>query len=94
MTRWASSAIAGLLAAIVIYSALRVGQALFGVEADPAAVIYSEHSGYLWRVAIALYAGGLLALATSLLVRPPLRILTWGLPVAAAALVAQALFVP
>jgi hypothetical protein len=93
MTRWASSAIAGLLAAIVIYSALRVGQAIFGVEAEPAAIIYSEHSGYLWRVAIALYAGGMVALATSLLARP-LRILTWGLAVAAFVLVAQALFVP
>jgi hypothetical protein len=98
MRHVASSAIAGLLSAVVMYAALRMGQVLFGTEADPAAILYSEHSGYLWRVTIALYAGGIVAIVTSIVEpRSPERtqhVLAWLLPFSALALVVQALFIP
>jgi hypothetical protein len=95
LIRGASCAISGLLAAVVVYAGLRVGQVAFGNEPDPAAVFYSEHSGYLWRAVIALYVGGIVGLLTWLVApRSPERILRWALPSAALALVAQALVAP
>jgi hypothetical protein len=58
--RLALAAIAACTTAAVVYAILRLGQALLFPAVDPALVIYSEHSGFFWRVWTALYAGGML----------------------------------
>jgi hypothetical protein len=46
--------------ALLLYAITRVIQSLLGPDPDPALVLWSEHSGYFWRVGIASYAGGML----------------------------------
>jgi hypothetical protein len=81
-----------------LYGLLRVAQSLIFSEPDPAMVIWSEHSGFFWRVWIVLYVGGMSAFVTWLAsARHAQRIasiLTRALPAAAALLAAQAILVP
>jgi hypothetical protein len=90
--------VAGCAFAIAFYACVRLGQFLFAFEPNPATVIASAHSGFLWRVWIASYGGGMAALLGYWLARRNparvARVLALVLPAAAALLVAQALFVP
>jgi hypothetical protein len=89
--------VCGCEAAVVVYVAIRVVQAIFIAEPNPATSGPSLHSGYFWRVWIAAYGGGFVALAVGLLLRSAERVLhvaTRLLPYAVATLVMQALFLP
>ena len=87
----------GCQAAVILYALLRVTQAIILPEPNPAVVGAGLHSGYFWRVLISAYGGGFVALVLGFVVRPSDRVIavaTRALPIVAALLVAQALFVP
>jgi hypothetical protein len=90
--------VTGCTAAVALYPTLRLIQFFFGFEPNPATIIISAHSGYLWRASITAYGGGMAALLGGWLARrdPPriARALAVALPAAAALLALQALFVP
>lgn len=48
----------GCAAALVAYTALRLLERAFFPEPDPAIVIWSDRSRFLWRALIATYVGG------------------------------------
>ena len=50
---------AGLCAAIVAYAILRGVERAFYTEPNPALLIWSDRSAFLWRAQESLYAGGL-----------------------------------
>jgi hypothetical protein len=96
--RLALSVIAACSCAIALYALLRLGQSLVSREPDPALVIWSEHSGYFWRVWIVAYAGGMAGfLAWIPAGRDPRRValvLSRALPIGALLLALQAILVP
>ena len=47
-----------LVSATFLYGAVRAVQMVLFPEANPAAVIWSAHAGYFWRIWIVLYASG------------------------------------
>jgi hypothetical protein len=49
----------GVAAAIIAYAALRVVERAFYLEPNPALLIWSDRSAFLWRTQESLYAGGL-----------------------------------
>lgn len=49
----------GLAAAVLAYAALRGIERAFLPEPNPALLIWSDRSAFLWRTQEALYAGGL-----------------------------------
>jgi hypothetical protein len=52
----------GCTAAALLYSLLRILQALVLPEPDPTTVLWSEHSGFFWRAWTCAYVGGAIAL--------------------------------
>lgn|GEM_PF-1250466 len=94
----AVAAIWGGVAALVLYAGLRAWQVAFQREIDPALVVWTAHSGYLWRTLIAGYAGGMAAIAAYLAARRDveraLRPLPAAVVVAASAIAAQAALAP
>jgi hypothetical protein len=52
----------GCTAAALLYSILRIVQAIVLPEPDPATVMWTEHSGFFWRAWTCAYAGGAVAL--------------------------------
>lgn len=90
--------VAACTAAIFVYAALRVVQAVVLPEPDPALVLWSEHAGFFWRSWTAAYAGGTAGfVAWTLAGRDPARVtrvLARAVPTAAAALTAQGVLVP
>jgi hypothetical protein len=53
--------VSALLAVVATYAALRTYDALFNVQANPAAVIWSNHTAMFWRLGIGAYFGGMVA---------------------------------
>jgi hypothetical protein len=53
------AAATGLCAAIVAYAILRGVERAFYTEPNPALLIWSDRSAFLWRAQESLYAGGL-----------------------------------
>jgi hypothetical protein len=49
----------GAATAVIAYALIRVLDRAVFPEPNPAMLIWSERSSFLWRAAIALYAGGL-----------------------------------
>ena len=45
--------------AVIAYALLRVVERAFFAEPNPAALIWSERSSFVWRSLLALYAGGM-----------------------------------
>lgn len=90
--------VAGCTSAMALYAIVRVAQALIFDEPDPALVIWSEHAGFFWRTLTVGYMGGMAALLTWMLAgRDAPRVaafLVRALPIAAAAVAAQAILVP
>jgi hypothetical protein len=84
--------------ATALYAILRVAQALIFPEPDPALVIWSEHAGFFWRAWTVAYVGGMAAflgwLASARHAKELASVLARALPIAAALLTLQALFVP
>ncbi len=92
------SAVWGLAVAVGGYAVLRVVQSLVYPDPNPATLVWSAHSGYLWRIGTVAYAAGIASFVAFLLARRRLdraaRALVPAVAVAAAMLVLQALFVP
>jgi hypothetical protein len=87
--------IGGALAAVASYALIRLAQGLVFGDPDPALVLYSEHAGYFWRMWIAGFFGGMVAI--TLLVTDPARVvraLPGAVVLAVVLLVAQAVLVP
>jgi hypothetical protein len=85
----------GCTAAALLYSMLRIVQALVMPEPDPAAVMWSEHSGFFWRAWTCAYVAGAVALVVRCFANERIANLLARAIIPVAALVAaQALFVP
>lgn len=86
----------GAAAAILTYAALRVIERAFYTEPNPALLIWSDRSAFLWRAQESLYAGGLGAFGGYALAgqRPRARWLTVLIAMAVSALVLAALIAP
>ncbi|MDP9037632.1 MAG: hypothetical protein M3O50_22775 [Myxococcota bacterium] len=92
------SAVWGLAVAMGGYALLRIVQSIVYPDPNPAALVWSAHSGYLWRIGTMAYAAGIAGFVAFLLARRRLdgaaRALLPALATAAAMLVLQALLVP
>jgi hypothetical protein len=85
----------GCTSAALLYSVLRVIQALVLPEPDPAAVMWTEHSGFFWRAWTCAYAGGAVALlAHRFAGERTARILARAIVPVTIGVAVQALFVP
>jgi hypothetical protein len=89
---------AAAVAAVLLYAVARAAQAALLPDADPAAVFYSEHSGYYWRAWTVTYAGGMLGFLAYIAARRDAlrtaRVLAAGVVVAAIAILLQGALVP
>lgn len=89
---------AGCAVAVLAYAAQRVLERVAFPEPNPAMLIWSERSSFVWRSAIALYAGGMGALGGYALAgrspRASGRSLAAALALAALALAAQGALAP
>ncbi len=85
---------AGCTGAALLYSLLRIVQAVLLPEPDPATVLWSEHSGFFWRAWIAAYAAGALAFVAWLFPDRALRLLARAVMPVAIAVAVQAALVP
>jgi hypothetical protein len=86
----------GLGTAIIAYATLRVVERAFYAEPNPALLIWSDRSAFLWRAQESLYAGGLGAFGGYALSAYHYRVRWLGAlyAVAVVALVLEALIVP
>lgn len=82
-------------AAALLYSILRIVQALVLPEPDPATVMWTEHSGFFWRAWTCAYVAGAIALIVHRFASDrTARLLARAVIPVAVIVVAQALFVP
>lgn len=58
----ALAAATGCTAAALLYSILRIVQAVLFPDPDPTTVMWSEHSGFFWRAWTCAYVAGAIAL--------------------------------
>ena len=88
--------VSGGAAAILAYAILRGVERVFFAEPNPALLIWSDRSAFLWRVQESLYAGGLGAFGGYALAAHRIRVRWLGaaLVTAVSALVLQALIAP
>lgn len=85
---------AGCTAAALLYSTLRVVQAMVLPEPDPVTVLWSEHSGFFWRAWTSAYAAGAVAFVAWLVPDRALRLLARAVVPVAIAVALQAALVP
>jgi len=82
----------------LVYAVIRVVQALFFPEADPALVVWSPRAAMFWRFWIGVYIGGGIGLgAYAFASRAPLRAARWThafVWVSVLAITLQGIFVP
>lgn len=63
---------AACASAVVAYVSVRIAEFLFFPRGNPAVIVWSEQSGFVWRIAAALYiAGASFFGAHALLLRSP-----------------------
>lgn len=90
--------VAACTTAASLYALLRVVQAVFMPEPDPALVLWSEHAGFFWRGWTAAHAGGTAGFVAWIAAgRDPERVaraLARAVPAAAGLLAAQGILVP
>jgi hypothetical protein len=90
--------LAGLLTLPAVYSLLRLVQARYYPEPDPALVVWSTRTALYWRCGIASYAAMLVAIAVFRIARADLdaaaRWLQRGFVVAVVTSFLQGIFVP
>jgi hypothetical protein len=88
----------GLVVAVGAYAVVRAIQRVIGTAPDPAAIAWSVHAGFFWRVWTVAYLGGFAAFVAFLVARGrPLaaaRALAPAIAVAATLLALQAAFLP
>jgi hypothetical protein len=86
------------IAAVLGYAAVRAVEVAFFPEPNPAIVIWSERSGFVWRVVLSLYIAGMGAFGGyALAARSPESTGRWmarGALLAAVALAAQSVALP
>lgn len=81
--------------AALLYSILRVIQALVLPEPDPATVMWTEHSGFFWRAWTCVYVAGAVALVARRFANDRLaHLLARAVFPVTAVVVIQAIFVP
>lgn len=82
----------------LVYAVIRVVQALFYPEADPALVVWSPRAAMFWRFWIGVYIGGGIGIGTyALATRAPLQAARWShalVWVSALAITLQGIFLP
>ena len=59
----------GLVAAVSAYAVVRMIQFFASADPDPAALVWSAHAGFFWRVWTVSYAGGIVAFVAFVLAR-------------------------
>ena len=85
----------GFTSAALLYSILRIIQALVLPEPDPATVMWSEHSGFFWRAWTCAYVAGAVALVCSRFANDRLaNLLARAIVPVTALVVLQTIFVP
>lgn len=85
----------GLTSAALLYSILRILQAVVLPEPDPAMVMWTEHSGFFWRAWTCAYVAGAVALVAHRFANERLaRILARTIVPVTAVVVLQTMFVP
>lgn len=85
----------GFTSAALLYSILRIIQALVLPEPDPATVMWSEHSGFFWRAWTCAYVAGAVALIAFRFADDRLaRVLARAILPVTALVVVQTIFVP
>ena len=88
--------VSGGAAAILAYAILRGAERVFFAEPNPALLIWSDRSAFLWRVQEAVYAGGLGAFGGYAIAAHRVRVRWLGAAIvtAVSALVLQTLIAP
>jgi hypothetical protein len=88
----------GLVVAVGAYAIVRAVQSFTGPNADPAALTWSIHAGFFWRVWTVAYLGGFAAFIAFVVARgrpqAAARALAPAIAVAAALLALQSAFLP
>jgi hypothetical protein len=85
----------GCTTAALLYSILRIVQAVILPEPDPATVMWTEHSGFFWRAWTCAYVAGAMTLVVRRFAGDRLaRILARAIFPVTALVVVQAIFVP
>ena len=85
----------GCTGAALLYSILRIVQAVMMPEPDPALVLWSEHSGFFWRAWTCAYAAGTIAFVVRMVdSERAARILAKSVVPVAVIVALQATFVP
>ena len=85
----------GCTAAALLYSLLRIIQALVLPEPDPTTVMWSEHSGFFWRAWTCAYVGGaIMLIARRFAGERTAQLLARAIVPVTALIAIQALFVP
>ena len=88
----------GLVVSVGAYAVVRAIQRIFGTAPDPAAIAWSVHAGFFWRVWTVTYLGGFAAFIAFLVTRgrphAAARALAPAIAVAAALLALQSAFLP
>jgi hypothetical protein len=88
----------GMVVAVIAYAVVRSIQFAIYPDPNPAAVVWSAHSGYFWRLWTVGYAGGIAAFSALVIARRHVevcaRMLAPALAVAATLLSLQAVLFP
>lgn len=88
----------GLVVAVAAYALVRAIQYVLLPDPNPAAVVWSAHAGYFWRVLTVSYAGGMASFVALLVARRRVQALADALvtavSVAASLLALQAALFP
>jgi hypothetical protein len=99
LTTTAALAIAwGLVVAVAAYAIVRAIQSLLLPEPNPAALVWSPHAGFFWRIWTVAYVGGFAAFVAFVVVQgrrsAAARALAPAVAIAAALLALQSVFLP
>jgi len=100
-TRWervTPAAMAALLSLVATYAVLRAYDVLFKQEPNPATTVASMHIAMFWRVGVGAYVGGAVGMlvwfGTAKGGRRASRLVVLAIPIVAAMIAFQGLFLP
>jgi hypothetical protein len=88
----------GLVVAVGAYAVVRAIQRVLYPDPNPAALVWSAHAGFFWRVWTVAYLGGVAAFVTFVValgrIRAAARALAPAIAIAAGLLALQSVFLP
>jgi hypothetical protein len=88
----------GLVVAVAAYAIVRAIQSLLVPDLNPAALVWSPHAGFFWRIWTVAYVGGFAAFVAFVVARgrrsAAARALAPAVAIAAALLALQCVFLP